>query len=384
MSGREQTFLHRHPVLTGIAVAFVMLLMIFLAAEVIIRMTAPYPPPLFGFINDPERGHFIRKSYHKSHFAPDGEPYEIQTNSLGLFDREFSGESPAVLLIGDSFTISAAPFDSKWGTLLEDRLGVRVVKAGVSAYGTEKEYLLLEKIAPVVKPSLIILGHYLNDYVDDYVGIDRYTVINGHLHELKTLDPLSGGVYRKRIGLYLKALAKHHIAVYGFLSDKIQEVTSRKLGMHPAIEEFDPTLEPFFNPEVTWTETLYENNFRNILKVRDYAESVGAALLVLIIPAKEQVYDSVWNRAYGGHRGYDRRLPTMRLARFLGEHDLPFINMLEVFEKKISDAPPSDAPPQFYYDLDIHWNKLGDRVVAEEIVRFVTSRNVLPRRGDGE
>ena len=51
-----------------------------------------------------------------------------------------------ILLVGDSFTHSYAPFPDKWGTRIEKLLHYRVLKCGVTGYGTKQEWLKAAEI----------------------------------------------------------------------------------------------------------------------------------------------------------------------------------------------------------------------------------------------
>ncbi len=67
--------------------------------------------------------------------------FPIWSNELGCFDEPYHGEQPFILLVGDSFTHSFAPFPDKWGTRIEQALHYRVLKCGVTGYGTRQELL---------------------------------------------------------------------------------------------------------------------------------------------------------------------------------------------------------------------------------------------------
>jgi hypothetical protein len=372
-----KSLIKKYPRSAALCFGLITVMIIFSVLEVLIRNNYPYPPPSFGFTGDSDLGHFIKPGFHKAHITPDGEPYDIFTNSMGMFDREYNGEQPVILLVGDSFTISAVPYEHKWGTLLEKDLNIRTVKAGVTAYGTYKEYLLLRKLYPGIRAGIIILGHYINDPIDDYIGIDRYTVIKGHLHEKRTMDITTGEVYRKSLFGYLKEPSRYHIALLGFLSDKLNEFLYRNYGIRPELLEFDPTYGPLFDPKKGWTEKLYEINFRNILDVKKYAESWNAHLIVLAIPAKEQVYPEKWEQAYREYIWYDSSLPTKRLTQFLEKNDIMYIDLLSEFKAGILKNLHTPAATQYYFDNDIHWNKQGDRLVAEITAQFIKENGLL-------
>jgi hypothetical protein len=78
-----------------------------------------------------------------------------QHNSLGLRDIEYGDdERPGILFLGDSFVWG---LDAEAGERFTDLLRMRfsshrIINAGVSGYGTDQEYLLLQRLWPKLKP----------------------------------------------------------------------------------------------------------------------------------------------------------------------------------------------------------------------------------------
>jgi hypothetical protein len=121
--------------------------------------------------------------------------YEVWSNELGCFDTPYHGEEDFILLIGDSFTWGHTDFEHKWGTLIEKDLNIRVLKCGVSDYGTMQEKLKLEKILRQVKrvPKLIIVGYcFENDVSDDYL-FPQCTVLDGYLIDKIKINDIRTG-----------------------------------------------------------------------------------------------------------------------------------------------------------------------------------------------
>jgi hypothetical protein len=84
----------------------------------------------------------------------------VQHNSLGLRDIEFSLDSrPTIMFLGDSFVWGLdAEADERFTELLRPRVaGYKIMAAGVSGYGTDQEYLLLQRLWPKVKPAVVVL-----------------------------------------------------------------------------------------------------------------------------------------------------------------------------------------------------------------------------------
>lgn len=84
----------------------------------------------------------------------------VHHNSLGLRYEEFILDAtPTILFLGDSFVWGLdAEANERFSELLKPRIpGYKILAAGVSGYGTDQEYLLLKKLWPKVKPSVVVL-----------------------------------------------------------------------------------------------------------------------------------------------------------------------------------------------------------------------------------
>jgi hypothetical protein len=85
----------------------------------------------------------------------------IRNNSLGLRDIEHdSTVRPTVLFVGDSYVWGYdVEASERFTELLRAELpGTRIVNAGVSGYGTDQEYLLLDRIWGAVRPGVVVLN----------------------------------------------------------------------------------------------------------------------------------------------------------------------------------------------------------------------------------
>ena len=84
----------------------------------------------------------------------------IRTNSLGLRDIEVSPTTkPTMLFVGDSFVYGNGVKDGERFTdVLRPKLpNFRIVNAGVAAYGTDQQFLLLQRLWPKLEPSVVVL-----------------------------------------------------------------------------------------------------------------------------------------------------------------------------------------------------------------------------------
>jgi hypothetical protein len=103
--------------------------------------------------------------------------FHTQHNRLGFRDIEFARDGrPVLLFLGDSFVWGVdAESDERFTDLLRERISnYRTANAGVSGYGTDQEYLLLQRIWPDIRPEMVVLIFCTdNDRVDNRTNI-RY------------------------------------------------------------------------------------------------------------------------------------------------------------------------------------------------------------------
>jgi hypothetical protein len=101
----------------------------------------------------------------------------VQHNSLGLRDIEPDGApKPTILFVGDSFVWGYdVEADERFTEEIRQALpGHRIVNAGVSGYGTDQEYLLLQRLWDRIKPDVVVLIYFQNDRFDNATNARYY------------------------------------------------------------------------------------------------------------------------------------------------------------------------------------------------------------------
>jgi hypothetical protein len=90
----------------------------------------------------------------------DSQTITVRSNSFGLRDVEHDRSArPTVMFIGDSFVWGYdVEASERFTELLRDNFPeVRIVNAGVNAYGTDQEYLLLRRLWSEYNPNVVVL-----------------------------------------------------------------------------------------------------------------------------------------------------------------------------------------------------------------------------------
>jgi hypothetical protein len=245
----------------------------------------------------------------------------VQHNSLGLRDIEFSPDArPTIMFLGDSFVWGLdAEADERFTDLLRPRIpGTNILAAGVSGYGTDQEYLLLQRLWPKVRPAVVVLIFCSqNDRLDNSTNI-RYegyqkpyfaTAADGSLVLMGQPVPKSRQQYfREDWWVRNLWLARLVADVYVKLR-------------YPLLNVPDPTE-------------------RLVSKIRDFVEANGARFLVGL-----QYRDD-------------------RLIRHLEASRIPFVN----FEG--AGFYPGEGS-------GAHWTPEGHKVVAERVLGLLTDNGVV-------
>ncbi len=366
------------------------LVLILLALEIALRFT-PYASMIekdkklrYYYRADAEKGYDISPNVKKMRTSTDNNAfeYDIWSNELACFDEPYRGEQDYVLLVGDSFTHQFAPFKAMWGTLMEHLLERRVLKCGVSGYGTKQEYQKAQAVIAQTgnKPSLIIVGYCLNDLDSDYFG-NNLTVHQGFLvGRSKDLEKRFAQWQKFNLPDYpltfsetiQYALDRHSILVNMF--NHLHSFSKK----HSYLSPLDWTT--FADPDVK--QEAWRVHLENLTLFKKLAEHYHANLLIVLIPLNIQVYPSLidWG-------GIDPERPNKVLRRFLTREGIPYIDLLLSFRSYADQKPRKflDSEKDLYWRANSHFNIRGNQLAGLLVSQYIIENNLVevkdkPRR----
>jgi hypothetical protein len=316
--------------------------------------------------------------------------FEVWSNELGCFDRPYRGESDYLLLVGDSFTHSYAPFPDKWGTQIEKLLNYRVLKCGVSGYGTKQELLKAGEIIARVRhqPRLIIVGYFWNDLSDDY-SFPILTVIDGFLvNSTRYKDPQTGKLSKKKLekpytswekwfsgayplsfGEMVRYYLDQHLIVMNLINDTLVRYFPGKKNAFGDSNKFLA-----FQDEQPWVREVWKRHLENLAAFKDLAAANGARLLVVLIPTNTQVYPFL-----APHQGLDLERPNRILGRFLTARGIDYLDLLPLMKTYADQQPrPSLNPDKdLYWQQNSHWSIRGEHLVGLLVSRHILEHHLV-------
>jgi hypothetical protein len=385
-------------ILINLGLVLASLILMLLLVEMVLRFT-PYKQLLQRradwemqnyYRADATKGFDIRPNVGKIHTSVDNRSvaYDIWSNELGCFDEPYRGEKDVILLVGDSFTHAYAPFEDKWGTRMEKLLNYRVLKAGVTAYGTRQELLKAREIIAQIhrSPRLIIVGYFWNDLTDDY-AFPGVTVVDGLLigagpyKDKKTGQLPSVEVLEKHYSLWEKLTGHYPLSfrniLYYFLDQHFISVNlisdaTMKL-FPPKFSYVDPMNFPAFYQE-PWIEKAWAKNEENLKAFKELAAAQGAELLVVLIPTNTQVYPFLI-----GNRKIDLERPNRTLSPFLRQEQIRYLDLLPFFRHYADQTPRKRLSSQkdLYWRYSSHWSIQGERLAGLLVSRYILENNLV-------
>jgi hypothetical protein len=351
---------------------------------------------------DPVNGYDIAENFSGGYFEfPEyirtyGAPFPVISNNLGCRDRSFSNEGSYVLTLGDSFTWGYVSLEETWGAILEQHIGVRVLKCGVGGYGPRQERHKLEKVvAKAGRPRLVVVGYtVINDLLDDYLYPGR-TVMDGYLLMKVTLaDAKQGGrkvISDAELQTRLKSAleekpegfiagVKNVLADHSVLYDLLRNAEAlRRVGFWLGFSDPlpDPPLREVFRSiqAYPWLDEAWGEHLANLKHLKSAVEAHGANLLVVMIPNADQVYEFL--------RPQDDSLqweyPNKRLIELFQREGIEFLDLMPEFRRQArhDGIPILHSLDDLYWPNDHHPNVKGNLLTGLLISKYVLDKQLL-------
>lgn len=304
-----------------------------------------------------------------------GKEITLRTNAFGMPWREVTRRKPEgvrrIAIVGDSFAQglwAASPEKGLAGVFasMVEPEGYEVLNFGVSGYGLEDIELQIREEVLGFDPDYIILVFYTgNDFIDTYLGLQRYRVVDGKLLNdesvvlAKVPPPYNGAHHpaRKRKGSWqrwTKWLRRH--------SDLYRALRGLKR------RRSEPLLEPFkvrqsFTSRTFWSQVPYPPVARRAVavtldtlgEIADLCRGKGVPLLLVALPYKEQVASYTL-------RGpdFDVEVPQRYLRKYAEAHGIPYLDVLPDLRHYVRSQGRSA-----YVAGEGHFNGAGHAVTGE-------------------
>jgi hypothetical protein len=286
------------------------------------------------------------------------------------------------VVVGDSFTFCFTERTDCWVTHLEQNTGMGMVNLGQPATGTRSHYLILDGYGKPYTPPLVIWQFFGNDFNDDY----------GLMLSRDEIEQLDGDVLANAEG---NAQTVEADGIDGWLRTNsaafaILEVTltGRRGGIDPSDHEFNERYEimldngqllgfgqPYeplaLDMERPANQAGYDASRDSFQKAIDLTQSWDGEMVILVIPTREEVYESVTADLLGEDLD---KIKSARLAMLELCEELELLCYDILYDLQIA---AQQGESLYYYD-DMHFNPNGNLILAELVQRWLDEEKLLP------
>jgi acetyltransferase AlgX (SGNH hydrolase-like protein) len=310
-------------------------------------------------------------------FPSEGRSIPVRTTSHGLGDigfRDIGTRAPFdAIALGDSFAFcDDVPVDSCWVRRIADLTGLSVATLGVSGYSTLAEARILERYGLPLHPRIVLQGLFPNDF-NDNLDFDQWS-------RSGAADFWSWRASKEGRGVVGGWLAAHSMAF------RLAEATLRGGGEKTYHYQRDG-LDLVFRVDRWWLpeggnraedrRRGWELMQQALLSERASAQRSGAQLVVVLIPAKEEVYwDLVRAHAPASEEAAADH-PLQIVQAFCEANGIAFCDLAPALET----AARQDH--QVYLKVSGHWNDEGNAIAARTVAACLADTGLLDRHVAG-
>jgi len=341
------------------------------ALEIYVRLAVPAWYPGYAFTADPATGYVNTPNKTFTWKGPEYE-FESRTNAFGFRDDPWENDGRRVIFaLGDSFAWGfGVPYEKNHLTLLEKKLGYRVVKTGVCGYGTLQAERMFAKNGAAFRPEIVLLDFFIGNDFYENTGVRNLTVVDGRFREI---PPESSSATHKLI-----TWLRGRLRIVELVIAKIKESPRlfelvRKLGLTGG--ELIGEMDLYRTAESPRVRRAYEATEKILERLKKKADTIHARLVVVIIPTRSQV-DPV---AFGAELArmnlnpddYDLEKPNRWLREALDAMRVQVIDLTPGFRSQRG----ADKNSRLYFEIDRHWTEQGHALAARLIAASLFPRN---------
>lgn len=335
------------------------------------------PDPLLGTALIPgARGWWTQEEH--EFFVP------VEINAAGRRDLDRAVDKAAgtfrVLLLGDSFVEALqVPLAETFARGLERRLGavagrpVEVVSMGVSGYGTASEYLWYREHGRAFRPDVVLLSFYPGNDVRNNSPTLEPTLRPVYAAD-GTLERVAGGKagtgggggwlnrsaayrYVRKLVLTRQPALAARLADWGLLQRGA--LRSAPMSDDVPVDYWVFAQQPPPEWQDAWART------EGLLAALHQAVTAdGAALVIMIVTAREQIYADAWAQLQATYPAMQRVAwdldgPERRVLDWCARNDVPCVPLSPAFRGARDESPP------LHWHFDGHWTPAGHTLAAQ-------------------
>jgi hypothetical protein len=328
-------------------------------------------PGYDGEVFVPEAGRRVRLRFHRDGFRGPERPYQ---KPPGVRRVVVLGDSMIAAVAVDEPLTLVGRLEAGLNEGLEggSTVGdgrVEVMNFGVSSASTGQELVTYRQIARRYHPDVVVVAFNAgNDLADNCSCLSR-------AHRLYfDLDP-HGNLVEHRFtppAAVLGAWLDRHSRFYVWQKEAFARLRAELRERHGRLE---PGAEVFRVDAAAPVATAWRISAALFEALEAETTADGAELVVLLVPAPEEVYDDLWRemqrRAGAGVGALDRANPARHLAAIAAGLGVPFLDLGQALRAAAARRTSTVEAEQVFFRGKYHLNERGNRLAAEAVRRWL-------------
>lgn len=271
--------------------------------------------------------------------------------------------------VGDSHTFCFVDEQECWVNLLSAQIGIQIANLGQPVTGSVSHARLYEDMIgklPIGQPRLVLWQFFGNDFNDDY-GL---AVLNGQNKTPSPAEPDDTPPSNPWLA--------ENSAIYALITALNRSGSAQNaLFVDPYRAEVGGAPLYFGRPYITQSFDMMQArnqegealSYEALLRTRDMVERNGGKFVVLLMPAKEEVYRPITEPQMGSAALEGIAAPRLHMLDFCGAHQLTCFDALAALE--------AERAKLLFHPDDLHMNAEGNRAFAEAVAAFLRAQRII-------
>jgi len=266
-----------------------------------------------------------------------------------------------VVVVGDSFTFCYVDYEQCWVDLLATQHQFSMVNLGLVATGSTSHKNVLNTFGLPHRPKMVIWQWYGNDFNDDYGFATQY---GEKAVERKGGETVPPGWLRRNSAvfslIYALVQAGRGSTQYAqFIDPYSADIGSKTVWFGR------PYMQQAYDLESEKNREGLALTQQAIIDSKERLDAEGIQLLIILIPAKEEVYQT-WT----ADQLPDGMLDTLSVGRL---HMLDFCQteQLHCLDMTGPLTDQANIGNLVYHERDTHLNAAGNQILAERLAQVL-------------
>lgn len=281
-------------------------------------------------------------------------------------DRSWQPTWPVeAVVVGDSFSFCYTQYADCWVTRLQTEHNLSTVDLGMIGTGSVSHLRVLDTFGLAYKPRIVIWQWYANDYLDDTLLSEMNKPARPNNAPPRCTDPSPAEAWLN-LNSGIAAIVNDRVCAFDPDAVDPYHVQSGAVRLYFGSKATQDIID-IRKKRVERGMTTTQNT---LIKARQLAADHGAALVIVVIPTKEEAYKTLTEPQMGAATLSVWSAGRLQLDAFCQSSALTCLDATDVLTSHANQGE------QIYWPTESHLNPAGNQVLAEAVADFLRAQGL--------